>query len=388
MRSRRVLLILLALLLTSSLAAGTAGDFIRTDGTETLQLTDDGRSIHGAFSPDGSQIAHLSLVKHFTPEGAYYFSGHVRIWDGARTCTVGILPDSKPRAELHPWSSQPPYSAPKWLPSGDYLLVGRDLIRLADGAQTRVGRHDRWFVMNDAWDLSKADALALNEQAQRAAARSGWRPAGKMLPEDLPAHVPRESEDWVYGHFWRSPSARNQALYIGCDKHFDGCSCTASRRKNYLGVVNLSTGKLRRLTHGSTYHIDPWRAKWSPDGKWISYMRESFHDMDTPVRWRHLYVVRPDGTTDRRLVNEFCSGYSWISPTRIVASIRQSFSGYRRLSPQQLAIVSVPTGHVRRITKGNLYHSLCGVHGDRYLVLESELSWSNCQGNLYVIQPR
>ncbi len=383
MRSSTLLLVLPTVLLTSSLAAAKTGTVIETAATHSVQLTDDGRSISGAFSPDGSQVAYLSLVKHFTPEGAYYFSGRVRIWDGALTRTVAVLPDSKPRTEVERWSSSPPYGAPNWLPSSDYLLLSSNLIRLADGAQTRIGKHKRWFVMNDAWELPKADALALNDRVHG----RGWR-AGKMRPDDLPACVPRESEDWVYGDLWRSPSDPNQALYIGSDKHFDGCCCTLGRRKNYLGVVNLSTGKLRRLTHGSTYRIDRWRTEWSPDGKWISYVRQSFHDIDTPLRWSHLHVVRPDGTTNRRLVRDVYGEYSWVSPTRIVAAIGRAFSCDKPPSPQQLSLVDVTTGHVRRLTKGNLQHSLCDVHGDRYLVLERELSWSNCIGNLYVIRPR
>jgi Tol biopolymer transport system component len=49
---------------------------------------------------------------------------------------------------------------------------------------------------------------------------------------------------------------------------------------------------VRRLTH---HEADDARAKWSPDGQWIT-----FHS------WRHgggfeIYVMRPDGTEVRRL---------------------------------------------------------------------------------------
>jgi Tol biopolymer transport system component len=59
----------------------------------------------------------------------------------------------------------------------------------------------------------------------------------------------------------------------------DGAGCG-------IAVMNVATGKIRRLTEGDP---DSRWPRWSPDGKWIAYTRRNGADTD-------VWLVRPDGS--------------------------------------------------------------------------------------------
>jgi hypothetical protein len=243
-----------------------------------------------------------------------------------------------------------------------------------------VGKHEGWFVVNDEWRLPKADALCIKGIVHGQRRGRMWRWPGERLDgEDLPERVPRQSNDWEYGGFWQSPTDVQTALYVAEDRHFDGCACTMRERKNYLGVADLRTGRLRRLTWGDNDRIG--HASWSPDGELILYVRESFSSIDTPVRWSALYAVRPDGTELRRLARNV-AGLRWISSNRIVAEIGL---GTDEAGARQLYVVDVHSGQVHCLTGGYFRHALADVRGDRYLVVEKPVGGNRCQGNLYLM---
>ena len=358
---------------------------------DALQITDEGRTTEAAFSPDGSQVVYLTVEKHFTPEGRYYFSGRLYIWDGHDSRILANLPAGEPTVG-DPSPESGPAGTPAWLPSGDYIVLAywpgsSTLFRIADGAHTRVGKHEDWFVMNDAWDLSKDDAVALNHLVRGGTARHMRIQRGKMIRrEDLPPCVPHESENWSYENFWQSPADPNQALYVAADKHFDGCCCTSGRQRHYLGVVDLRTGKRRRLTQDTTSQIS--LGTWAPDGRRIAYLRTSFHDIDTPVTWSKLHVICPDGTGDRCLIDDVRHTY-WASPTRLVAATGPPLMvrATLRSQPLHLSEVDVVTGAVRRLTEGYFYHELCDAHDRNYLVLQRPVGGSEFQGNLWMFRP-
>lgn len=356
---------------------------------EALQVTDEGRSVKGALSADGSQVAYVRVEKHFTPEGRYYFSGRLYIWDGQDSRILANLPTGEPTVG-DPSPESGPAGIPAWLPSGDYIVLahwrGSTLFRIADGARTRVGRHKGWFVMNQAWDLSKTDALALNDLVHRRGTRSfQTQPGSQIALEDLPPRVLTESENWAYKHFWRSPADPNQALYLAADKHFQGCCCTAGRKKHYIGLVDLRNGQRRRLTQDTTHQIS--HGTWAPDGRRIAYLRTSFHDIDTPVTWSKLHVICPDGTGDRALIDDVRRRY-WVSQTRLVVGTGPPLVvELGRSQPRQLSEVDVLTGKVCRLTKGYFYHELCDVDDRNYLVLQRPVGGSEFQGNLWIFRP-
>ncbi|MGD8238288.1 MAG: hypothetical protein PVH68_07050 [Armatimonadota bacterium] len=350
----------------------------------TVQITDDGRSVEGTISPDGSKVAFVRFVKHYTADGKYYFSGRVCLWDGESTEVLAKLPGGKPTSEKEPDGGTAPSARACWTDSGRYILAGRranrTLIRVADGARTRVGKHNDWFVMNAAWKLAKSDAGDINRIVHGKQPRRKWYWQGEQLEsEDAPASVPRESEDWAYGDLRVSPTDARTALYVAEEKPWDGCCCMSALRNCHLGVADLPTGRLRRLTWGRNYRVE--RVNWSGDGEAIVYLRRSFYEPGVPVRWSDLYVVRPDGTGRRRLAREV-AGYCWISPTRLVAEI-----GLERDRPtrQQLCIIDVRTGQVRWLTGGRYRHELADVRGDHYLVVEKPVGGNQCQGNLYLM---
>lgn len=371
---------------------GVGGAWARS--TDCTQLTTEGRSIAGSFSPDGRQVAYLSLVKRFGVLSQAYFDGRVHVWDGRSSRTVAVITGASfPLAGgsedvREQW-------APRWLPGGRYLVQRYNLrsaartrialIRLSDGAVTKGGESGRWFVLNDDWPLTDAEAGFLN-RLLCGGVPPGWAVTGQRLGTDrLPARVPRSGQRWRYDDFVLSPAGNRYALYIGYDKHFDGCCCTEGTRKVYLGVADLRSGRLRRLTHTEDGHLSPERVSWSPDGSRIAYLWQEFCAEREP-RWTSLRTVRRDGSDARELVRD-ASDFVWLDSHRLLATLGLSTKWARPARVQQLAIIDVNTGDIRRITKGEFRHVFCDVRGDRYLVDEQPGDSTGYQGNLYIIRP-
>ena len=273
--------------------------------------------------------------------------------------TVAALPPTEP---LRPVTGDEERIGPQrlaWLPSGDYVLYretcsrGGLLVRLADGATTRVGPIPGWFVLNDDWALSHDDGVALNRQFQ---SRSPW-PGESIRFDDLPGCVPRESANWSYLRFVRSPSDPDTALYIAWTKHLEGCCCTSYAERRYLGVVDLQTGRMTRLTWGDDHTIGQ-SVSWSADGSVIYYLR-------VPYTGEHLgpgdlHVIRPDGSGDRHLCAEV-GRFEWLDGSRLLCETAphpvrgpDSEAWFRQ---QQLAIVDVRSSAVQRLTKGEYHHT-------------------------------
>ena len=359
---------------------------------KSIRITDGGWVGSGSFSPDGSKVAYVKLTKHFNSDGRYYFGAEVRIWDGKTSHTVTKLPDGKAGTDR---VSIPSYGV-YWLSGDDYLLAtGWMLIRISDGKYTKVGKSKTWFVMNDDWKIPKADAIRLNDivhgrnivwlaKNQRTptweSLHRGWKlgPLGK---------APKESKDWYY-NYCRSPKDPNKAFYIAEDKHFDGCCCTQGEQKTYLGIADLRTGKMRRLTWGDM-HIS-FDARCTPDGRYILYKPASLPRKKSGPHGV-LHIMRSDGSGDRGLIRNVVR-YDFLSPSKLLAITTDSHV-FRRTEdyfvpyPEQLTMADFPSGRARQITKGSFVHQLCDTHGSKYLVAERPLGEKNyLQGNLYILE--
>ncbi len=374
--------------LVPSLCCAGVGEWVTNKATRSVQLTDSGRGTTGQFSPDGRSVAFLELVKHFTPEGKHYFRARVHLWDGVTDRLLAELPSGDPLEQ----PVAPDYylsgsgAGGTWLQSGNYLWVRPHLIRVADGAMTKAGREGGWFVLNDEWTLSREDAQSLKRVVHgRRLSSSGAR---WLQPDEIPAVVPRHSENWGHGRFSVSPVDPGRALYIGFDRHFDGCACTTGAQRTYLGVADLQTGRLRRLTHGEGHRVAPMHARWSPDGKWIAYYRQALTRGTESAASRELRVVRPDGSGDHVLAAGCAGGsYPWFSADSILVPLGASSPPGKPLSPIQLAIAHVPDGPLTVITKGPHRHTVCDIDGRRLLVCERELWGYGARGDMYLIEP-
>lgn len=379
--------------LAPSFCVAGAGEWVTNKATRSIQLTESSRGIDGQFSPDGRSVAFLELVKQFTPEAKHYFRARVHVWDGVTDRVVATVPPDKPWERPMPPDHYVSGSGSDvtWFPSARYLWVRPHLVRLADGDVTKAGREGDWFVLNDAWTLSREDQTTLKYIVHgRRLLGSEDINTGTWIPNDgLPAVVPRHSQDWTYARFRASPVDRTRALYIGFDRHFDGCACTRGAQRTYLGVANMETGTLVRLTHGEQHRIPEWSAKWSPDGKWIAYYRTELTTGIASPKWRHLHVVRADDASVDWWVAGNCTShpYYWLSPTEMLVPLGCGDEPDKPLCPIHLATVEIPRGPLTTITAGPYRHSVCDIRGRRFLVCERDLSGQESQGNLYVIEP-
>lgn len=374
----RAFVVLLVLLCTATLLVAD---------TETVRLTDDGRSVVGAFSPCGATVAYIKLDKRFTDEGLTYFEQELRIWEGGQTRLVASLPDIEPEPEMGEYATYQPVGRMQWLPSGDYILLPELdealLVRVANGATSTITGYEP-VAVEAGWQLSAADVATLEDPL------SGYcddRVVGEPIPlEPLPDCVALESEEWTYDCFLRCPVDFDTAAYIASCKHFRSCACTERLQHRYLGMVDLTTGVRWRLTFGIHHTID-WLISWTPDGRSMLYLSQAYDEARTALTDSNLRIVKFDGSDSRHLAAKV-TDIHWASNTVVVADIqalefrRDPISG-----PQQLSAVNIATGAVQRLTAGRFYHEFRHAHGDRYLVVAHPVGGSHVQGDLYIIRP-
>jgi len=148
-------------------ASATAG---HCRATRSWQLTTDGRSVRGVFSPSEDAIAYLRYgKKHFAAKtGDFGFEVQVRVQAGGRDRELLRIAPRLRRVDSTVPKLATPYAAVRWLPSGRYLVADSqgtpDFWLLApDGSLcTKAGTYRGWFVLNKAVPLSRDDGVALN----------------------------------------------------------------------------------------------------------------------------------------------------------------------------------------------------------------------------------
>jgi len=355
--------------------------------TETVRLTDDGRSVVGAFSPCGSMIAYIKLDKRFTGEGLTYFKQELRIWEDGTSRLLAALPDIEPERDVGEYATYQPVGRLHWLTSGDYILLPELdetlLVRVSDGATSTITEYDP-LTFAAGWQLSPADVGVMGRPF---ASYHGDGVVGEPTPlEPLPDCVALESAEWTYDGFVRSPTDFNTAAYIASCKHFRGCACTEQLQHRYLGIVDMTTGARRRLTFG-THHTIDWLISWTPDGRRLLYLSQAYSEARTALTSSNLHVVGFDSFGDRHLCSEV-TDFHWASDAVVVADIQAlAFRGNPISRPQQLSAVDTATGVVQRLTSGRFYHEFRHAHGDRYLVVEHPVGGSYVQGDLCIIRP-
>jgi hypothetical protein len=360
--------------------------------TESIQLTNEGYTVWGSFSPDGSQVAYLSLEKHYKPNGDPDFGWRLCVWDGKRNRALTTVRN----AQFDPciWTAQMVWSESMlWAGGGRYLLqrwqrVGDHvyewtLVRLADGAATQASQLGSWFVMNADWRLDPRDEADIAKTIVDLPTPA-WLPQteGLEVGEGVYSRLPLSEHGWKYGYSTVSPVDYHLLSFYGDDPRAQD-SQTPDLYRNCFGVGDERTHRLRVLDPGGDYVIST--SRWSLDGRRLAYLRQNRRGKEPPA-WSNLYVADVR-TGERRKVAEGIVDFYWLSGRRLIVS--EGYWPGGDLSPigRQLSLVNAVTGSVRRITKGPFQHQFCDAKNGRYLVVERPLDGREWGGNLYIIRP-
>lgn len=382
MRSPRTVLIVVCVLMTTT--GAFALEWTRGRSTEYARLAEDGSGVQAAFSPDGRSLAIVcyddSDSEPFVPRTDHKLL--LRVWSQDSLCHRLVLPSAPSERPAY----GPTLTEVHWLPDGRFLCLvnakapGQHcrLVRVRDGAWTTAGCSGDWFVVNDDWGLTDREAGSLHDLLVGAEHDSLTGP---------PPGVPSESENWWYEDFVRSPADRHIARYTGWRKDTGYCCCEKDMMPRYLGIIDLASGKMRRLTWGSDHTI--WQPTWSPAGAALAHLRCPYGRDEqgrTILSGSDLHIIRSDGTGDRHLIADVYD-YEWLQDGRLAASVADDLFESEDIGPQQIALVDPESGEVEWLTSGPFVHTLIAENGDVFLVSARPVQDDDPGWGLYLIRP-
>ena len=219
---------------------------MNADGSDLQRLTEgQGGDVSPRWSPDGSRIA-------FSRNGSLA----VMNADGS---DLKIIMEAQPSDVAEPCRAGSFVGG--WSPDGKRITYYSAIVGAgpSDGNPGRPGRYEVCAI--DA-DGSNLEAL-VSEPEGNLHAEPHWSPDGKKI-------VFRDDRD-------------------------GDCSVSASACNYEVYVLDLETGQETNVTSHPAFDIEP---TWSPDGEWIVFAS----NRDDPNF--DLYVVRPDGSDVRRLLDD------------------------------------------------------------------------------------
>jgi len=221
-----------------------------TDGSGSpRQLTADERSSFSpAWSPDGSQIAFLSV-----------HSGRVNIWRmPAEGGEAEQLTDESGRITLFKWSPDGKQIA--------FLMVDSES---EDDRRARSERRD-WRVVGERWQATRLHLISLDAGPGPRRARA-LTPATMNVGFAMIQSIISHTFDW-------SPDAKTMAFTHAPTPDVDDWI------HNDVSVVDLASGRISPVaeTGAAEYGVS-----FSPDGRRIAYLAS-----DDPPTWAFTYRVR------------------------------------------------------------------------------------------------
>jgi tricorn protease len=243
-------------------------------GGTPRQITFDG-AIHGAYSPDGKQIA---FVRGFTDISRRYYQGSSN-YDLYVIPARGGVPKRLTRT---PWNERNPV----WSKDGKaiFCLAEKDgsynvfKVPLEGGAAEQLSR----MKGSDARDLQfsrgTGDFVFVKDFTL-------WRIAvgtGKLIR--VPVQIRSDTKGWTREKRTLTDGAENPSWSA------DGTKIAFSLNGD-IWIMPSSGGKARRITSGPG--IDQW-PKWSPDGSQIAFYSDRSGNQD-------IWIVPARGGTPRQL---------------------------------------------------------------------------------------
>ena len=217
-------------------------------------------------SPDGAWVAYtvatIDSSKDKTDTDVWMTS-----WDGTQSIRVTSSPDGE--------------SSPRWSPDGRYLafLSGR---QEGKGAQV-------WLL-----DRRGGEAQRLT-QLKGGVSDYVWSPDSKRLAVVVEDETDSVAKKDTTEHKTAKPIVIDR---YGFKRDIEGYLGT---KHNHLALFDLESKKLETLTAGIHDDDSP---SWSPDGKWLAFVRGSVSEPDRPGN-DDVYVIEAKAGASPRRITDF-----------------------------------------------------------------------------------
>jgi WD40 repeat protein len=305
------------------------GGHARARGTIVFTTIDVGRVAFYGVRPDGSGLVRLP------PGTAPYGTAVAWSPDGTKALVAGdksayvVDRASGVRRQIRiPRLDPGDTGAAPWSPDGARLLLSTDagnvVLDVKTGGWHAIATPDE--PGEPAVWSGDGKQLVFTSGVDLGAAPVDGRPARTIVAVRNVESVydPMSSADGKWFSFGANEGLR-EGLYIvrsdGTDLHriargFDLSSAwsptgerLAYARSNGVGLVDLASGRRRRLTNERLDDPANEPPVWSPDGRWILYRRT---DLDSGATWQdhlQLWVVRSDGSGRHPVTHAFPVDY-------------------------------------------------------------------------------
>ncbi|MBD0329668.1 MAG: PD40 domain-containing protein [Thermoleophilia bacterium] len=157
-----------------------------------------------------------------------------------------------------------------------------------------------------------------------------------------PSFAPTWSPDALRIAFTRGRDSVIGSDALGDDRRAVGVS--QDTRPSEIHVLDLESGGETQLTHNDAIDTQP---AWSPDGQLIAFTSDR-----TGTGAQQIFVMRPDGTAQRKLTDEPVSFFNELRPawTRDGSAIAFVSERHPPLGNTEIYAVDADGGNVRRVT--------------------------------------
>jgi len=271
------------------------------------------------ISPDGGWVAYtvatIDSAKDKSDSDIWMTS-----WDGTQTIRVTSSPDGE--------------SSPRWSPDGRYLafLSGR---QEGKGAQV-------WLL-----DRRGGEAQRLT-QLKGGVSDYVWSPDSRRLAVVVDDETDSTAKKDTTEHKTPKPIVVDR---YGFKRDVDGYLGT---RRSHLAVFDVAAKKLDTLTKGLDDDDSP---SWSPDGKWIAFVRAPLPQPDNPGN-DDVYLIEARVGGSPRRVSDFAGPDggrpAWSPDGKWIAFFRGDEPKYEAYSLNKLTVAAVDGSSPARVVTAAL----------------------------------